>query len=235
MFVIFSCFGCVVINHQKGGYCKENGPWTIWLDRFWCLMINITCGLMCLLVVVFVVHRMLKLLGPRHWGKQHLKRRHYEDKVKSKKRRCVACGLSVRGAPDCPVPHTRLSGAPGTVALMASFRWHRGGKTTGLSSVKFGLSGAKSLHANGHLRWQTQRLGAPDRGTGLSGDPTGRSGAPQKAATFPPTVSFVLGAINTPQPAISKRGSPRDIPRHIVDIPKCSYTQVLNIITRWLA
>ena len=29
--------------------------------------------------------------------------------------------------------------------------------------------------------------------------------------------------------------SPRDIPRHIVYIPKCSYTQVLNRITRWLA
>jgi hypothetical protein len=26
MFVIFACFSCVVINHQKGGDCKENGP-----------------------------------------------------------------------------------------------------------------------------------------------------------------------------------------------------------------
>jgi Na+-driven multidrug efflux pump len=66
MFVIFFCFGCVVINHQKGGDCKENGLRDIWLNRFWCLMINITCGLMCLLVFVFVVHRMLKLLGQRH-------------------------------------------------------------------------------------------------------------------------------------------------------------------------
>jgi hypothetical protein len=66
LFVIFACFGCVVINHQKGGDCKENGPRTIWLNRFWCLIINITCGLMCLLVFVLVVHRMLKLLGPRH-------------------------------------------------------------------------------------------------------------------------------------------------------------------------
>jgi hypothetical protein len=40
--------------------CKENGPRAIWLNRFWCLMINITCGLMCLLVFVFVVHMMLK-------------------------------------------------------------------------------------------------------------------------------------------------------------------------------
>jgi hypothetical protein len=38
--------------------CKENGPWDVWLKRFWWLMINITCGLMCLLVFVFIVHRM---------------------------------------------------------------------------------------------------------------------------------------------------------------------------------
>jgi hypothetical protein len=66
MLIIFACFGCVVINHQKGEDCKENGPQAIWLNRFWCLMINITYGLMCLLVFVFVVHMMLKLLGPRH-------------------------------------------------------------------------------------------------------------------------------------------------------------------------
>jgi hypothetical protein len=50
--------------------------------------------------------------------------------------------------------------------------------------------------------------------------------------SFSPTSLFVLGAINTPQPAISMCGSPSNIPRHIVDIPKCSYTQVLNRITR---
>jgi hypothetical protein len=53
-----------------------------------------------------------------------------------------------------------------------------------------------------------------------------------ESSSFSPTALFVLGAINTPQPAISKCGSPRDIPSHIVDIPKCSYTQVLNRITR---
>jgi hypothetical protein len=46
--------------------CKENGPRAIWLNRFWCLMINITYGLMCLLEFVFVVHMMLNLLRPRH-------------------------------------------------------------------------------------------------------------------------------------------------------------------------
>jgi hypothetical protein len=53
-----------------------------------------------------------------------------------------------------------------------------------------------------------------------------------ESSSFSPTVLFVLGTINTPQPAISRCGSPRDIPRHILDIPKCSYTQVLNRITQ---
>jgi hypothetical protein len=46
--------------------CKENGPWAIWLNEFCCLMINTIRELMCLLVFVFVVHRMLELLGPRN-------------------------------------------------------------------------------------------------------------------------------------------------------------------------
>jgi hypothetical protein len=58
MFVIFACFGCVVINHQKGEIVRKNGPRSIWLNEFWCLMINTTCELMCLLVFMFVVHRM---------------------------------------------------------------------------------------------------------------------------------------------------------------------------------
>jgi hypothetical protein len=43
------------VQHES---CKKNGPRAIWLKRFWCLMINITCGLMCLLVFVLIVHRM---------------------------------------------------------------------------------------------------------------------------------------------------------------------------------
>ena len=58
------CYICLLwlCCHQspKGGDCKENGPHAIWLNKFWCLMINITCGLMRLLVFMFVVHRMLK-------------------------------------------------------------------------------------------------------------------------------------------------------------------------------
>jgi hypothetical protein len=40
-------------------------PWAIWLNRFWCLMINTTYGLMRLLVFMLVVHTMLRLLGLR--------------------------------------------------------------------------------------------------------------------------------------------------------------------------
>jgi hypothetical protein len=34
MFDIFACFGCVVINHQNGGDCKENGFRPICLNDF---------------------------------------------------------------------------------------------------------------------------------------------------------------------------------------------------------
>jgi hypothetical protein len=58
MSILFACFGCVVINHQKGRDCKENGPRAIWLIKFWCLMINTICGPICLLVFLIIVHRM---------------------------------------------------------------------------------------------------------------------------------------------------------------------------------
>jgi hypothetical protein len=59
-----------------------------------------------------------------------------------------------------------------------------GREATGLAGVTPGLSGVKSYNANGHMRCQIQRLGAPDRGTGLSGASTGQSGVPQRAAAF---------------------------------------------------
>jgi hypothetical protein len=42
--------------------CKENGPRAIWLIEFWCLMINTTCGLICLPVFIIIVHRMQREL-----------------------------------------------------------------------------------------------------------------------------------------------------------------------------
>jgi hypothetical protein len=167
-------------------------------------MINATCGLICLLVFVFVVHRMLKLLGPRHWGKQHLKRRHYEDQVKSKRRKkcCMwtvcarSTGLS-GGTPYCPVPHAGLSGAPGNRSPMASSRWHCGEKSTGLSGVTSGVSGVKSLRANGHLQCQTNGLAHRTMNNAMSGAPP-NCPVCHKEHSFSPTARFVLGPINTP-------------------------------------
>jgi hypothetical protein len=155
-------------------------------------MINTTYGLMCLLVFMFVVHMMLRLLGLRQWGKQHLKRRHYEDhkwrstsiKQVQKTKNSVATtdylakstGLS-GGTPDCPVPHTGLSSAPRSSCPTVSSRWHWWREATG-------LSGVKACNANGHLWCQIQWLGAPGKGIGLSGDPIGLFGVPHRAATF---------------------------------------------------
>jgi hypothetical protein len=61
--------------------------------------------------------------------------------------RLVPGGTGGEKAPDCPVHATS------------------------------GLSGVKAYSTNGHLWRQIQRLGAPDRGTGLSG-------VPQRATTF---------------------------------------------------
>jgi hypothetical protein len=152
---VLKSFSIVVLVFDDHHNCKKNGPRAIWLNRFWCLMINITCGLICLLVFVFVAHRMLKLLGPSHWGKQHLKRRHYDDQAKSKKKMKCCLQTVWSGAPNCPVPHAGLSGAPGTVAPTTSSRWHCGEKTTGLSGVTSGVFGVKILRSNGRLRCQT--------------------------------------------------------------------------------
>jgi hypothetical protein len=48
--------------HPSAGGCKENGPRAIWLIEFWCLMINTTFGLICLLVFIIIVHRMQREL-----------------------------------------------------------------------------------------------------------------------------------------------------------------------------
>jgi hypothetical protein len=88
------------------------------------------------------------------------------------------------GTPDCPVPHASLSGAPRNSSPTTSSRWHWWREATGLSSVTSGLSDVKACSANGHLRCQIQRLGAPDSGTRLSDASTGLSGVPQRATTF---------------------------------------------------
>jgi hypothetical protein len=159
---------------------------------------------MCLLVFVFVVQMMPKWLGPRHWGKQHLRRRHYEDQAKSKKQRQVlpqsdclvwSTGLS-DGTPNYPVPHAELSGAPRNSSPTASSRWHCGEKTTGLSGVKSGLSGVKILRTNGHLRCQIQWAHQTGELDCSMTHRTVRYAA--ESSSFSPTASFVLWATNTP-------------------------------------
>jgi hypothetical protein len=36
----------IIEKNLTARFCKENGPRAIWLNRFWCLMINTTCELM---------------------------------------------------------------------------------------------------------------------------------------------------------------------------------------------
>jgi hypothetical protein len=65
---------CWASNHQnnyrngpRAHFPFKNGPRPILFKWFWCLMINITCGLMCFLVFMFIVHRMQRGLG---WGSE---------------------------------------------------------------------------------------------------------------------------------------------------------------------
>jgi hypothetical protein len=51
---MFDGFGSFVAH----GGCKENGPRVFWLKKFWCLMTDTICGLICLLVFIIIVHRM---------------------------------------------------------------------------------------------------------------------------------------------------------------------------------
>jgi hypothetical protein len=99
-------------------------------------------------------------------------------------------------------------------------------------------------YGNGRIQWSTaadpQRSAdvarTPDSEQCLSGvHRTIRCAHRQKAAASVQRLELWGEAINTPQPAISRYGSPSNIPRHSIDIPKCSYTPVLNRITWWLA
>jgi hypothetical protein len=157
MFVIFACFGCVVINHQKGRDCKENEPRAIWLNRFWCLMINTACGLMCFASVYVYSSQDAKVTWTKAltkatpqkktlWRSQ-VKINKYQ--AKSKKRRQVLPQV------DCPVPHAGLSGAPGNSSPTVSSRCHWWREATGLSSATHRLSGVKACSANDHLRCQS--------------------------------------------------------------------------------
>jgi hypothetical protein len=86
-----------------------------------------------------------------------------------------------------------------------------------------------------HLR-KLQRLLLTASTRGMSGappdSPVHLSGGPQKAAELLSNGYISVGAyIYFTQPVIWRCGSPSNIPRHIIDISKCSNTQVLNRIT----
>jgi hypothetical protein len=104
MLVLFSCFGYVVINHQKGGDCKENGPRAIWLIEFWCLMNNTIREL----ISFFSVYVYSSQDARSTWTKELRKATPQKKTLRRSKKSprleaCAAYGLSVRGAPDCPV------------------------------------------------------------------------------------------------------------------------------------
>jgi hypothetical protein len=127
--------------------------------------------------------------------------------------------VPVRCAPD------RLSREPAT-------RGSRG-CSIGLSSVYRTVW--PTIGSNGRLL-QTSTVGS--RGQGIrhircAPDCPVRSMTEQSA--FWPTTIIVEDVINIPPTDHFKVWEPSNIPRHIVDISKCSNTQVLNRITRCLA
>jgi hypothetical protein len=87
---------------------------------------------------------------------------------------------------------------------------------------------------NGRIQWSTAadlngRLTWPGHRIMNSACPVRPS---MESSCFCPMAIIGGGGYKYPQPAISRSGSPSNIPRHIVDIFKCSNTQVLNKITR---
>jgi hypothetical protein len=217
--ILFACFGCVVINHQKGGDCKENGPRAIWLIEFWCLMINTIRELISFSSVYVCSSHDARITWTKEFRKAAPQKKTLRISKKSPRlKACATCGLSGAHTPDCPVHQ-------GTAAqrLVPGGTRREDHRTVRCEdwTVRCGKHAAPTVTCSDRLECAVH---CPVHHR------TVRCAA--ESISFSPMALFVLGAINTPQPDISKCGSPRDIPRHIVDIPKCSYTQVLNRITR---
>jgi hypothetical protein len=112
--------------------CKENGPRAIWLIEFWCLMINTIRELISFSSVYVCSSQDARITWTKELRKATPQKKTLRRSKKSPRlKACAACGLSVRGAPDCPVahrtvrcPHARLSGAPGNRIPTASSTWH---------------------------------------------------------------------------------------------------------------
>jgi hypothetical protein len=133
-------------------------------------------------------------------------------KKSPRKEACAACGLSVRGAPDCPVahrtvrcPHAELSGAPGN-----SSQWLVPGGTRREDhrTVRCGNPAAPTVTYSDRVsdratarrtRHATVRCPVHHR--------TVRCAA--ENCSFSPTATIVLGAINTPPTGHSQVWEPK--------------------------
>jgi hypothetical protein len=84
---------------------KENGPRAIWLIEFWCLMINTICELISFSSVYVCSSQDAKITWTKDLRKATTQKNRLRRSKKSPRlKACAACGLSVRGAPDCQVP-----------------------------------------------------------------------------------------------------------------------------------
>jgi hypothetical protein len=119
--------------------------------------------------------------------------------------------VPVRCAPDCPVGH-QIVCAEGPIT-------RRPWAVAPDCPVSTGQSG--NGRSNDRLTWLGHR--------------TVRCACRQKYQLSVQRLELRGEGYKYPQPAIWRCGSPNNIPRHIVDISKCSNTQVLNRITWWLA
>jgi hypothetical protein len=181
---------------------------------------------------------------------QHLKRRHKKSLEVQDSRTKKAQGNSeeiheVDSQPahwwhtgqwtvTCPV-YIGLSG--GTLgSLRRGARKAPSGCSTGLSGVHWTIW--VMVGSNGRLL-QTPMVGwrdrAPDSEQCMSGVPDCPVCPSTGSCCFFPTTIIVEGGFKYPPTGHFKVWEPSNIPRHIVDISKCSNTQVLNRITRWLA
>jgi hypothetical protein len=94
------------------------------------------------------------------------------------------------GTPDCPVHQ----------GIVAQRLVPSGTRETSHWTVRYDteLSGEKACSANGHLLCQIQWLGAPDKGTGLSGAYHRTVRCAIETSSFSLTARFELGPIYTP-------------------------------------
>jgi hypothetical protein len=129
--------------------------------------------------------------------------------------------------------HTRLFGALENSSPIASFWWNCGGEPPECPVWHWTIW-CKSDSASGHLPDPTAS-GAPDMApASVRCLPPDCPVCRREHQVFPNDYIWVGAYIYFIQPTIWRCGSPCNIPTHVIDISKCSNTQVLNRITRWL-